>query len=117
MRLKSHSRIEAFLFLYFLALLTEALIEREIRRRMKELKISQLPIYPEGRPCAAPTPIVSFISSRIYDGTASWVPISACISASTTRSMSRSEPCCVYLGLSPTRYLSTAEEPRPPPTS
>ena len=55
MLLKSHSRIEAFLFLYFIALLTEALIEREIRSRMKSLGIPKLPIYPEGRLCAAST--------------------------------------------------------------
>lgn len=55
MMLKSHSRIEAFLFLYFIALLTEALIERQTRLRMKELKIDKLPIYPEARLCAAPT--------------------------------------------------------------
>lgn len=55
MLLKSHSRIEAFLFLYFIALLTEALIEREIRSHMKNLGIAKLPIYPEGRLCAAPT--------------------------------------------------------------
>lgn len=55
MMLKNHLRIEAFLFLYFLALLTEALIERELRQRMRELKIKKVPLYPEERPCAAPT--------------------------------------------------------------
>jgi transposase len=55
MMLKNHMRIEAFLFLYFLALLTEALIEREARQRMRELNIKKLPLYPEERPCAAPT--------------------------------------------------------------
>lgn len=55
MMLKNHLRIEAFLFLYFLALLTEALIEREARQRMHELNIKKLPLYPEERPCTAPT--------------------------------------------------------------
>lgn len=55
MLLKSHTRIEAFLFLYLIALLAEALIERETRSRMKSLGIAKLPIYPEGRLCAAPT--------------------------------------------------------------
>jgi hypothetical protein len=55
MMLRNHLRIEAFLFLYFLALLTEALIEREARQRMRKLNIKQLPLYPEERPCAAPT--------------------------------------------------------------
>ena len=53
--LKNHLRIEAFLFLYFLALMTEALIERDIRARMRTLGIKKLPLYPEERPCAAPT--------------------------------------------------------------
>ncbi|HEY6847296.1 MAG TPA: IS1634 family transposase [Terracidiphilus sp.] len=53
--LKSHLRIEAFLFLYFLALMTEALIERDFRDRMRKLDINKLPLYPEERPCAAPT--------------------------------------------------------------
>jgi transposase len=53
--LKSHTRIEAFLFIYFLALLVEALIEREIRRHMNDEEIRSLPLYPEGRPCKAPT--------------------------------------------------------------
>ena len=55
MMLKNHLRIEAFLFLYFLALLTEALIEREARQRMRKLNIKKLPLYPEERSCAAPT--------------------------------------------------------------
>jgi transposase len=61
MMLKNHLRIEAFLFLYFLALLTEALIEREARQRMRKLNIKKLPLYPEERPCAAPT------SERLFE--------------------------------------------------
>jgi transposase len=53
--LKSVVRIEAFLCVYFLALLVNALIEREIRRGMKKGRISQLAIYPEDRPCKRPT--------------------------------------------------------------
>jgi transposase len=53
--LKSHLRIEAFLFLYFLALMIEALIERDIRARMRKQGIKKLPLYPEERKCAAPT--------------------------------------------------------------
>jgi len=59
MMLKNHLRIEAFLFLYFLALLTEALIEREARQR--KLNIKKLPLYPEERACAAPT------SERLFE--------------------------------------------------
>jgi transposase len=53
--LKSHLRIEAFLFLYFLALITEALIERNLRNRIHKLDIKKLPLYPEERPFATPT--------------------------------------------------------------
>jgi len=53
--LKNISRIEAFLFLEFVALVVHALIEREIRRAMKRARITMLPLYPEERNCAAPT--------------------------------------------------------------
>jgi transposase len=53
--LHSPARIEAFLFLYFLALLLEAIIEREARQRMKAKDIERLPVHPEGRPSATPT--------------------------------------------------------------
>lgn len=53
--LRNPARIEAFLFVYFIALFVEALIEREVRRRMKTKGISSLPLYPEARKCAAPT--------------------------------------------------------------
>jgi len=53
--LKSESRIEAFFLIYFLALLIQALLEREIRRAMAKERIAALPIYPEQRRCKAPT--------------------------------------------------------------
>lgn len=53
--LKSVARIKALLCVYFLALLVQALIERELRRAMETANIESLPIYPEGRPCRAPT--------------------------------------------------------------
>lgn len=53
--LKSHTRIEAFFFIYFVTLLVESLIEQEIRRKMKAEGIASLPLYYEGRPCKAPT--------------------------------------------------------------
>lgn len=55
MMLKNHMRIEAFLFLYFLALITEALIERETRKRMQQQKLKKVPLYPEKRACTTPT--------------------------------------------------------------
>ena len=53
--LKNEARIEAFFTLYFLALLVQALIEREMRQAMKREKIEHLPLYPEQRPCRHPT--------------------------------------------------------------
>jgi transposase len=53
--LKSVARIEAFLCVYFFALLVNALIEREIRQAMKRRRLRALPIYPESRPCKRPT--------------------------------------------------------------
>lgn len=53
--LKSVTRIEGLLFLYFIVLLMEALMEREVRLGMKREKIASLPIYPEGRACESPT--------------------------------------------------------------
>ena len=53
--LKNPGRIEALFTLYFLALLVQALIERELRLAMKREKIMDLPIYPEQRLCKRPT--------------------------------------------------------------
>ena len=53
--LKSVTRIEAFLCVYFLALLVEALLERQLRRAMQRHAIEALPLYPEGRACRWPT--------------------------------------------------------------
>ena len=53
--LKSVARIEALLLVYFLALLLDALIEREMRRSMAAHKLKSLPLYPEARLCCAPT--------------------------------------------------------------
>jgi len=53
--LKDVGRIEAFLCVYFFALLAEALLERELRRAMEREKLESLPLYPEGRDCRRPT--------------------------------------------------------------
>jgi transposase len=53
--LKEVSRIQALLCVYFLALLTESLLERELRRAMEREAIESLPLYPEGRKCRRPT--------------------------------------------------------------
>jgi len=53
--LKNEGRIEAFFFLYFLALLMQALIEREVRRAMQREGIAELALYPEDRATRQPT--------------------------------------------------------------
>ena len=55
MYLKSVARIEALLFVHFVALLVHALLEREVRRAMRTRHLDALPLYPEERACAAPT--------------------------------------------------------------
>lgn len=53
--LKAVSRIQAFLCVYFLALVVQTLVERELRQAMKRQKYESLPMYPEQRDCLAPT--------------------------------------------------------------
>ena len=53
--LKETSRIQALLCVYFIVLLVEALLERELRRAMERAGIESLPLYPEGRSCRRPT--------------------------------------------------------------
>lgn len=53
--LKDEGRIEALFTLYAVALLVQALIERELRRAMAREHLAELPIYPEQRQCANPT--------------------------------------------------------------
>ena len=55
MFLHDPARIEGLLCCHFIAMLTQALIERTIRLAMAERQISELSIYPEDRGCAAPT--------------------------------------------------------------
>ena len=53
--LKSASRIEALFFLFFVALLVVALIERDVRREMEKRGLEHLPLYPEKCKCSAPS--------------------------------------------------------------
>jgi transposase len=53
--LKNEGRIEALFTLYVIALLVQALIERELRQAMARDGIDELPIYPEQRQCLHPT--------------------------------------------------------------
>ncbi|MFH1981294.1 MAG: IS1634 family transposase [Pseudomonadota bacterium] len=53
--LKKVKRIEAMLFLYFVALMIVSLIERKIRMNMAKEKIEKLPILPQGMNTKKPT--------------------------------------------------------------
>ena len=53
--LKNITRVEALLFVFFIALLVQSVIEREIRLNMKKAGLKSIPIYPEKRQCASPT--------------------------------------------------------------
>jgi transposase len=53
--LKSPARIEALLLCHFIAMLVQALIERQVRQAMTTEQAATLPLYPEDRACRAPT--------------------------------------------------------------
>jgi transposase len=53
--LKEVSRIQALLGVYFLALLVQTLLERELRQAMQQQQIEHLPLYAEQRECRRPT--------------------------------------------------------------
>lgn len=59
--LQAPHRIEAVLLCQFLALLTGALIEREIRTAMATAELDTIPLYPELRSCPAPS------TTRIFE--------------------------------------------------
>jgi len=58
---KKIERIEANMFGFFIALVVQALIEREVRNKMKEHKIEKIRVYPEQREANHPT------TSKILD--------------------------------------------------
>jgi len=53
--LHSSSRIEALFFLQFVALVVNALLERQVRQAMAKRGINTLPLYAEQRECRAPS--------------------------------------------------------------
>jgi transposase len=53
--LKKNSRIEALMFVYLLAQLVCALIERQLRNAMRQRGLPHIHILPEDRPSATPT--------------------------------------------------------------
>jgi len=52
---KKLERVEANMFVFFVSLMIQALIEREVRMKMKDKEIAALKIYPERRDAAHPT--------------------------------------------------------------
>ena len=52
---KRVERVEAIMLLFFLALILQAVIEREVRRKMRASNIDALSIYPEHRLAYHPT--------------------------------------------------------------
>ena len=59
--LKNIGRVEAFLFMEFIAMTVHALVERELRQAMEREGITELYLYPEKRECKAPT------AARVFD--------------------------------------------------
>ena len=55
MYLKKDERVVAYLHMHVMALMVAALIERTLRRAMQRERLASIPIYPESRPCPAPT--------------------------------------------------------------
>lgn len=53
--LKKNTRIEALMFVCFMAQLIAALMERTVRQNMAQRQIKAIPILPEGRPSKTPT--------------------------------------------------------------
>ncbi len=58
---KKTGRVEAMMFLFFMALIIQAVIEREVRRSMKAKQIEAIAVYPEHRLAYHPT------TARIFD--------------------------------------------------
>jgi transposase len=58
--LHNPARMQAFLVLYYIALMAQALIERDTRLRMADKGIESLPLYPEDRPSSEPTSLQVF---------------------------------------------------------
>jgi transposase len=63
--LKKDERGVAYLHMHVMALMVATLIERQLRRAMKQRSIPALPLYPEARPCRYPT---MFDIVRLFQG-------------------------------------------------
>ena len=62
---KKVERVEAIMFLFFVALILQAVIERQVRQKMKDERIDSVPVYPEHR--LAPHPTTAKIFDRFND--------------------------------------------------
>ncbi len=67
---KKISRVEANMFLFFISLMVQALLERLVRQRLEQRKHPPLKLYPEDRD--APHPTTSQIL-KTFDGLSSYV--------------------------------------------
>jgi len=63
--LKKDERVVAYLHMHVMALIVATLIERQLRKAMKQRSIPALPLYPEDRPCPYPT---MFDIVRLFGG-------------------------------------------------
>ena len=66
---KNIERVEAIMFLFFVALIIQGVIERKVRLAMKEQGIKSLPLYPEYRKSFYPTTSKIFYN---FDGISSY---------------------------------------------
>ena len=60
MWLKNTGRVASLLWLYFVVELVQALVEREVRRRMADNRVASLALYPERRASEVPTAALVF---------------------------------------------------------
>lgn len=70
---KKVERVEAILFLFYLALILQAVMEREVRQQMKSKGIEALPLYPEHRLSYHPT--TAKIFDQFQDTTVSYLMV------------------------------------------
>jgi len=66
---KNIQRVEAIMFLFFIALIVQGIIERKVRMSMKDRDIKSLPVYPEYRRSFYPTTSKIFYN---FDGISSY---------------------------------------------
>ncbi len=70
---KKVERVEAILFLFYLALILQAVIEREVRQQMSSKGIEAIPLYPEHRLSYHPT--TAKIFDQFQDVTVSYLTV------------------------------------------